>query len=130
MSRRQEVTDAIARILSDELPDIPWTVLVKGLKRSKQTEGTISCDEVSYSFDAKGSRNGRAIYSVYVVAAGDSVDIDDVADRLDAVIFKNPTLDNWATTARVTQILFGVSQGQPQEAGVLLATLDVTYDSD
>ena len=130
MSRRQEVTDAIARILSDELPDIPWTVLVKGLKRSKQTEGTISCDEVTDRFDAKGSRNGRATYSICVVAAGDNVDIDDIADRLDAVILKNPTLDNWATTARITQILFGVSQGQPQEAGVFLATLDVTYDSN
>ena len=116
--------------MSDELPDIPWTVLVKGFKRSKQTEGTISCDEVTYSFDAKGSRNGRATYSICVVAAGDNVDIDDIADRLDAVILKNPTLDNWATTARITQILFGVSQGQPQEAGVLFATLDVTYDSD
>ena len=130
MSRRQEVTDAIARILSDELPDIPWTVLVKGLKRSNQTEGTISCDEVTDRFDAKGSRNGRATYSICVVAAGDNVDIDDIADRLDAVILKNPTLDNWATTARITQILFGVSQGQPQEAGVFLATLDVTYDSN
>lgn len=64
------------------------------------------------------------------MAAGDNVDIDDIADRLDAVILKNPTLDNWATTARITQILFGVSQGQPQEAGVFFATLDVTYDSN
>lgn len=70
MSRRQEVTDAIARILSDELPDIPWTVLVKGFKRSKQTEGTISCDEVTYSFDAKGSRNGRATYLLYLRSGG------------------------------------------------------------
>ncbi len=129
MSRRQEVTDAIERILTDELPEIPWTVLVKGLKRSKQTEGTISCDEVTYSYEAKGCRNARATYSLCVLSAGDGVDIDAIADRLDAVILKNPTLDNWATTARITQILFGVAQGR-DEAGVFVATLDVTYDSN
>lgn len=129
MSRRQEVTDAIERILKDELPEVPWTVLVKGIKRSKQTEGTISCDEVNFSFDAKGSRNARALYSISAIASGDSVDIDALADNLDKVILNNPTLDNWATTARITQIFFGVAQGR-EEAGAFIACLDVTYDSN
>lgn len=129
MSRRQEVTDAIERILKDELPEVPWTVLVKGIKRSKQTEGTISCDEVNFSFDAKGSRNARALYSISAIASGDSVDIDALADNLDKVILNNPTLDNWATTARITQIFFCVAQGR-EEAGAFIAYLDVTYDSN
>lgn len=129
MSRRQEVTDAIERILKYELPEVPWTVLVKGIKRSKQTEGTISCDEVTFNFDAKGSRNAQALYSISAVAAGDSVDIDTLADNLDKVILNNPTLDNWATTARITQIFFGVAQGR-EEAGAFIAYLDVTYDSN
>ena len=129
MSRRQEVTDAIERILKDELPEVPWTVLVKGIKRSKQTEGTISCDEVNFSFDAKGSRNARALYSISAIASGNSVDIDALADNLDKVILNNPTLDNWATTARITQIFLGVAQGR-EEAGAFIAYLDVTYDSN
>ena len=104
-------------------------MLVKGIKRSKQTEGTISCDEVNFSFDAKGSRNARALYSISAIASGDSVDIDALADNLDKVILNNPTLDNWATTARITQIFFGVAQGR-EEAGAFIAYLDVTYDSN
>lgn len=130
MGRRQEVTDAIERILKDEIPEIPWTVLVKGFKRSKQTEGTISCDEVSFSDEAKGERTARAIYSICAISgAADDVNIDFIADKLDEVILNNPTLDDWATTAKITQILFGVAQGGV-EAGAFIATLDVTYDSN
>lgn len=130
MSRREEVTQAIYRILTDEVPQIPWRVLVKGLSRGKGTEGSISCDNVQYTRDAKDMRQARAFYTIAAIAGSDGDDIDVIADAVDLSLMKNPTLDNWATDARITEILYGVAQGFPDQPVMFMATLRVDYDSD
>jgi hypothetical protein len=127
MGRRKEVEDAVLRILADEVSDVPWGAAVAGAKRGRSLEGTVACDRVSFKADAKDGREATAVFSVYVIDGAGGGRAEETADKADAVLAANPTLDGWATDSFVRRMFFGVAQGKP-EIGVALLELEVKFD--
>ena len=128
MSRREEVSDALLELLKEEIPEVAdWKSAATGAKRGKEISGTISCDKIKFSLDAKGEREATATYSIYVLDPASITGVDTIADRIDAVLTANPNINRWATDSRVKEILFGVAQGR-ETAGLALITLEVKFD--
>lgn len=128
MSRRAEVVAALLELLQEEVTEVSdWQDVVKGVKRAKDITGTISCDRVSYAFDAKGDREATAEFSIWVLDPNSESGVDPIADHIDQVLTDNPTLNRWATDSEVEKIIFGVAQGR-ETAGLACLIFRVRYD--
>lgn len=127
MSRREEVAAALLELLQEEVTEVVWQEAIKGVKRAKEVTGTISCDKVTYALDAKGEREATANYSIWVLDPNSENGVDSIADKVDAVLTANPTINRWATDSMVKEIMFGVAQGTAT-AGLACIILKVQYD--
>ncbi len=127
MSRRTEVTEALVRILEDEIKEVAWFKRTVGAVRGKVMHGTVSCDKISYEWDTKGDRTATATYSIFITDDSSVDGVDVIADRIDEVLTANPSLDNWATDSVISEIVYGAAQGKTT-VGVALITLKVDYD--
>lgn len=128
MSRREEVSEALLELLKEKIPEVTdWKSAATGAKRGKEISGTVSCDKIKFTLDAKGEREATATYSIYVLDPASITGVDNIADHIDAALTDNPDINKWATDSRVKEILFGVAQGR-ETAGLALITLEVKFD--
>lgn len=128
MNRLHEVTDALLRILKDEVPEVDnWRYAVIGFNRSKQVEGTLSCDTVRFTSEDKDADMAVATYRIYIIMPDVQKMLEDVAFKTRAALRKNYDLDQWATDSMVKSIMFGVAQGQ-KDAGVAVIEYEVKFD--
>lgn len=127
MSRREEVTAAILELLEEEVPEVLWRTANAGAERNRQITGSINCDRISFTTDCKGEREATAQYTIYILDASSITGVDDIADRVDAILTANPDINNWATDSIVKEIIFGVAQGK-KDSGVAIIIFEVKFD--
>ncbi len=113
----RQVSDAIAAILSDLVPSIPWQVSIMGPAYPKTTTGYICCDEVKYKPFAKDDDEAVAEFSLTILSPNPKSDptnttiIEDYAMKVRDVLNKNNKLDGWALDSSVESITFGTPAG-------------------
>jgi hypothetical protein len=128
MSRREEVTKALIELMQEQITEVAdWKGAVIGAKRGQQITGTVSCDRISFAFDAKGEREATATYSIYVLDPTSVTGVDAIADHIVTALSANPSINRWATDSRVKEIIFGVAQGR-EASGLALITVEVKFD--
>jgi hypothetical protein len=128
MTRRQEVADALIRILADEAPEIKnWRARVIGVSRGKEIEGAAACDRIKFADIAKGEREATATFIIYILDPANAFIVEDLADKIDKILTGNPTLDGWASDSRVKEIVFGVAQGI-KDAALAALEFEVKFD--
>lgn len=119
MSKRTEVIEALAGIVREAVPNVPWSVNISGSNVSKGIEGTISCDRVAYDQQAAGLIIATATFSIYVVDMGNDAQIDDIGDALfDALNCSD--LNKTCLVCYVNNIIYGAPRGNPKAMAVLI----------
>lgn len=113
----RQVSDAIAAILTDLVPEIPWQVSIMGPAYPKTTTGFICCDEVKYNAFAKDDDEAVAEFSLTILSPNPKSDptnttiIEDYAMRVRDVLEQERKLDGWALDSSVESITFGTPAG-------------------
>lgn len=123
--RRAEVTQTIFDYLKTSVPEVPWSVRLSGANRSKEVEGTVSCDRVSFQYDTKDSLVAKAIYGIYILDANSTENVDALADKVFAVL-NNDDLGGVVICGDITQIQYGSKPGMAG-SGVAMLTYVVEY---
>lgn len=125
MSTRTEVTSALVEIIREAVPSVPWTVNVTGSNVSKGIEGTLSCDRVDFSQEARDIIFATATFTIYVVDMSGNEEIEDIGDILfDAL---NCTDANGTCLiCSVKSIVYGAPRGNTK-ASALLMELEAEY---
>lgn len=119
MSKRTEVTEALAEIVREAVPDVPWSVNIAGLNASKDVQGTISCDRVAFDQQAADLIIATATYTIYVVDMSGDAQIDDIGDALfDALNCSD--LNKTCLVCYVNNIIYGAPRGNPKAMAVLV----------
>lgn len=126
MSKREEVTQALVDLLAQELPEVNWSQQLTGAVRSKEIEGTVSCDRISFEYNAKNVRMATASYEIYLLDSETLDGVDALADKIDTVLCANWHLGGIATNSAVKEIIFGAAQGKAN-AGMALIAFDVIF---
>lgn len=113
----RQVSDAIAAILTDLVPEIPWQVSIMGPSYPKTTTGFICCDEVKYEAFAKDESEAMAEFSLTILSPNPKSDptnttiIEDYAMKVRDVLTKESKLYGWALDSSVESITFGTPAG-------------------
>ena len=126
--RRAEVTQTIFETLKEAVPEVPWSVRLTGANRSKGIEGTVSCDRVSFQYDAKDSLVAKAIYGIYILDANSTENVDALADKVFAVL-NDDDLGGVITCGDITEIQYGSKPGAAG-SGVAILTYVVKYHEE
>lgn len=127
MSKREEVTKALMDLLGQEVPEVSWSQQLTGAARSKELEGSVSCDRISFEWNAKNVRMATASYSIYLLDANTLDGVDELADKIDSVLCEHWHLGGIAVNSAVKEIIFGAAQGKTN-AGMALIEYDVIFD--
>ena len=125
MSKRTEVIEALAGIVREAAPDVPWSVNISGSNVSKGIEGTISCDRVAFDQQAAGLIIATATFSVYVVDMSGDAQIDDIGDALFEAL-ECSDLNSTCLVCYVKNIIYGAPRGN-QKAMAILIELEAEY---
>ena len=126
MSTRVEVTKALASIIREALPNVPWSVNISGANATKGIEGTISCDHVSFEQGARCFVLARATYTVYVIDMQGNAPIEEIGDTLFDVL-NCSDLNGACMVCNVNSIVYGAPKGN-QKASALLMELVAEYE--
>ena len=131
-NRLHQIGDAIAAILADEQPEIPWRQEVLGPVFPKALTGYICCDSVEFTATSKLSTKAKAVYLIQIIspnATAETSRIEDLAMMTRKVLARNSALDNWADHGFVSQIIFGTAAGN-NKIGTALLTYEVQFDME
>ena len=123
--RRATVTQTIVDILNEAVPEVPWGIRFSGANRSKEVEGTVSCDRVSFEYDSKDSLVAKATYNIYILDANSTENVDELADKV-FVVLNDDDLDGVIICGDITQVQYGSMPGMPS-SGVAVLTYVVEY---
>lgn len=126
MSKREDVTKALIDLLTEQLPEVSWNEQLTGAVRGQELQGTVSCDRISFEWNAKNVRMATASYSIYLIDANSLDGVDALADKIDNVLCENWHLGGIATNSAVKSIIFGAAQGKAN-AGMALVEFDVLF---
>lgn len=113
----RQVSDAIAAILTNLVPEIPWQVSIMGPSYPKAITGFICCDEVQYKAFAKDEDEATAEFSLTILSPNPKIDptnttiIEDYAMKVRGVLEQERKLDGWALDSSVESITFGTPAG-------------------
>ncbi len=119
MSRQKEVTAAVAECVRKAVPEINWSINIVGTNASREVEGTISCDEITYEQDAYGICTATAVYSVYVLDINGRTDVDNLSDVLFEALHNND-LNGMIDNGLVKRIVFGTTSMNTRAVAMLL----------
>lgn len=125
MNKREQVTAAILNIASATVPQVKWASKIKGANRSRDKEGSVTCDSIEYVYKAKGLTFAQARYSIYLVDVTSIDGMDGFADELfDAL--HDSDLEGTCNKALITRVQYGAPKDYPN-VGVVLLTLEAQY---
>ena len=125
MSRQTEITEALAAIVKATAPEIKWGINIVGSRASKEVEGTISYDRVEYRQEAQDYIVANATYSIYVIDINANADLENLSDKLFAVLYNND-FEGLIYNGVVTHVIFGTPRGD-QKAAAMLMEYQVEY---
>jgi hypothetical protein len=119
MSRQKEVTAAVAECVRKAVPEINWSINIVGTNASREVEGTISCDEITYEQDTYDICTATAVYSVYVLDINGRTDVDNLSDVLFEALHNND-LNGVIDNGLVKRIVFGTTSMNTRAVAMLL----------
>ena len=112
MATRNEITSTILTACQAVVPDIKWGLAFTGANKSKEIEGTVSCDEITFKQVAKGETHATAEYSIFIVDMGRGYDVDAAADALFS-IFNRSNMGHICYNVSVNRIVYRAVIGVP-----------------
>lgn len=125
MNKREIVTAAVLEIAAAAAPDVKWANKLTGANRSREKEGSVTCDRVEYIYKAKGMTFAEATFSIYLIDVNSVDGVDGLADAVfDAL--HDSDLNGTCIKALVTKVQYGAAKDYPS-VGIALLSLDVQY---
>lgn len=124
MATRNDITSTIFTACQAVIPDIKWSYVFTGANKSKDVEGTVSCDKITFKELAKGETYATANYTIFIIDMGKGYDVDSAADALFKV-FNQSNMGNICYNVDIKSITYGSVIGVPASS---LCKLEMTVE--
>lgn len=128
MALRNEINETILSACKALLPDIQWTYRLVGAERSKNIQGTISCDRIDILNKSKDLTHALGKYEIFIIDFTGNYDVDTASDTIvDA--FNKTNMGGLCLSSEVTRIVYGSAQGY-RDSNVCMISLEIEFQYD
>lgn len=125
MAKRIDIINTILEACKAVVPEASWGFRITGAKKSNLIEGTVTCDEATFEWIAKGKQHATSKFNIVLIELDGTHDIDSIADRLFDV-FNGSNMGGMCYNVNITRAVYGAIPAVLNSKAVKLE-LDVEY---